>query len=149
MAGWNAMSRPRNFAQPYRAALIHPTRSRWLTSSTVPTYVPYEKIRAMRAHKITKTRQGTKLTHFADSTETRPSFGPSFSKITECGHLWRTHMNSWSIQQGYGGIEIKVERHNVHSLPGVNQPWVVYCAPAEIFYFGHIRCLLVELAHGL
>ena len=37
----------------------------------------------------------------------------------------------------------------MHSLPGVNQPWVVYCAPAEVFYFGHIRGLLVELAHGL
>ena len=148
MAGWNPMSRPRNFAQLYRAALIHPTRSRWLTSSTVPTYVPYDKIRASRAHKITKNRRGTKLTHFADSTETRPSFGPSFSKITECGHLRRTHMKSWSIL-GYGGIEIKVERHDVHSLPGVDQPWVVYSAPAEVFYIGHIRRLLVELAHGL
>ena len=108
-----------------------------------------KKIQAWRAHKITKTSKVTRLTHFADSTETRPSFGPSFSKITECGHLRRTHTKSWSIQQAYGGIEIKVERHDVYSLPGVNQPWVVYCAPAEIFYFGHIRGLLVELAHSL
>jgi len=97
------MSRPRNFAQLYRAALTHPTRSRWLTSSTVPTYVPCEKIRALRAHKITKTRQGTKLTHFADSTDTRPSFGPSLSKITECGHLRRTHHGRYNKNTGQSG----------------------------------------------
>jgi len=28
-------------------------------------------------------------THLAESTETRPSFGPSFSRITEWGHLYR------------------------------------------------------------
>jgi hypothetical protein len=27
------------------------------------------------------------LAHFAELTETRPSFGPSFSRTTECGHL--------------------------------------------------------------
>jgi len=36
----------------------------------------------------------------------------------------------------------------VHSLPRVNQPWAVYCAPAEVLHAGHIRCLFVELAHG-
>ena len=37
---------------------------------------------------------------------------------------------------------------DVYSLPCVNQPRVVYCAPAEVFYPGQVGCLLVKLAHG-
>lgn len=33
------------------------------------------------------------LAHFAELTETRPSFGPSFSRTTECDHLQRKRMS--------------------------------------------------------
>lgn len=42
---------------------------RWLTPSRVPIYCP----------------------HLADSTETRPSFGPSAAIMTECPHLHSKH----------------------------------------------------------
>jgi len=38
--------------------------------------------------------------------------------------------------------------YNVYSLPCVNQPRVVHCAPAEVFHPGSVRRLLVELMHS-
>ena len=35
-----------------------------------------------------------------DSTETRPSFGPSFSKITECGHLKWVKVSGLATREG-------------------------------------------------
>jgi hypothetical protein len=43
-----------------------------------------------RAHAL-----GSRLAHFADSTETRPSFGPSFSRMIECDHLRRMFGDSY------------------------------------------------------
>lgn len=41
-----------------------------------------------KMHKLLEERGKCGIcTHLADATETRPSFGPSFSRITECDHL--------------------------------------------------------------
>jgi hypothetical protein len=40
------------------------------------------------------------------------------------------------------------ERYGLHSLECVDQPRVILCAPAEIFYPGYVACLVVELAHS-
>lgn len=65
--------------------------------------------------------------------------------VATCGYTYEATVNTTGLRRDRD----QVDRQDVHSLPGVNQPWVIYCAPAEIFYFGNIRRLLVELAHGL
>jgi len=40
------------------------------------------------------------------------------------------------------------ENDRVWPLPGVDQPGIVHCAPAEVFHPGSVRRLLVELMHS-
>lgn len=74
------------------------------------------------------------LTHFADSTETKPSFSPSFSRITECGYL--VVLRNWN--EAY-------ESSNL--LPRVDQARPVHGTPAKVFDIRNVRGVLIKLAH--
>ena len=82
------------------------------------------------------------LTHLDESTETSPSLGPSFSAITECGHL---HKRKKRVSKN-GGETICDD-----VLPRIDESRFVHRTPAVVSHVRDIGCALIELAavlHG-
>lgn len=74
------------------------------------------------------------LTHFADSTETKPSFSPSFSRITECGYL--VVLRDWN--EVYESLNL---------LPCVDQARLVHGTPTKVFDSGNVWSGFIKFAH--
>jgi len=82
-------------------------------------------------------------THFAESTETRPSFGPSFSRTTEWGHLYRIEI------EDDGTDKKDLTYFHVSIKPGsYTAPQLKYLTPSTSGVFWLNSFMLVTVRHS-